>query len=96
MRKNHIESILIVGEPLREPEGYNFKGQNITERIYKTIPSILENRMKSPPDEVYSLHRKLSGAYLECIRLGAKVNVWQIFKEIQFRNLCEELGEDNS
>jgi hypothetical protein len=33
----------------------------MTDRIYKLMPVMLKNRLKAPPPEVYSLHRKLSG-----------------------------------
>ena len=36
----------------------------MTEKVYKLMPIMLKNRLKSPPSEVYSLHRKLSGIYL--------------------------------
>lgn len=52
--------------------------------MYESIPLMLKNRLKSPPEEVYSLHRKLSGSYLACIRLKAKVNCSEIFNEIKF------------
>ena len=34
---------------------------------------MLKYRLTPPPDEVYSLHRKLSGAFLACIKIGAVV-----------------------
>jgi aarF domain-containing kinase len=46
---------------------------------------MLKNRLKPPPEEIYSLHRKLSGSYLTCIRLKAKVDCQEIWKQIQFK-----------
>ena len=79
MRNSHIESIMILGEPLRFKGLYDFGVQEITKRMYETIPLMLKNRLKSPPEEIYSLHRKLSGTYLACIRLKAKVDCSEIF-----------------
>ncbi len=49
---------------------------------------MLKNRLKPPPEEVYSLHRKLSGSYLACIRLKAKVNCKQIWEDIKFQTMA--------
>ena len=29
---------------------------------------------RPPPEEVYTLHRKLAGAYMLCIKVGAVIN----------------------
>jgi aarF domain-containing kinase len=49
MKKSHIESIIITGEPLRHEGVYDFGSQAITKRIYETIPVMLKNRIKPPP-----------------------------------------------
>ncbi|VDK59079.1 unnamed protein product [Anisakis simplex] len=43
---------------------------------------MLEHRLKSPPKEVYSLHRKLSGAYLLAAKLNAVVSCGALFESI--------------
>ncbi len=40
------------------------------------MPALLQ-----PPDESYSLHRKLSGAFLSCMKLRARVPCQALFNE---------------
>lgn len=77
----HISSILTLAEPFLEssPEVYDFKDQTITERVKALIPVMIKERLAPPPEETYSLHRKLSGAFLLCARLGSKVPCREIF-----------------
>ena len=42
---------------------------------------LLQHRLTPPPEEAYSLHRKLSGAFLACIKLRAKVPCRQLFMD---------------
>lgn len=81
MVEAHIDSILIVGEPFANEGFFDFGNQKMTERIYKLMPVMLKNRLKAPPPEVYSLHRKLSGAYLMNMKLKSKINGRKIFME---------------
>lgn len=79
----HIGSVLTLAEPFTEaaPEVYDFEDQTITERVKGFIPVMLKERLAPPPEETYSLHRKLSGAFLLCARLGSKVACRELFKE---------------
>ncbi|KAI9837539.1 MAG: hypothetical protein M1819_007190 [Sarea resinae] len=79
----HTTSILTLAEPFRatSPEVYDFRDQTITDRVKGQIPLMLRERLTSPPEETYSLHRKLSGAFLLCARLGSRVRCRDLFQE---------------
>ena len=81
MRDAHVDSILTLAEPFREssPEIYDFQNQTITDRIRSLIPLMIRERLAPPPEETYSLHRKLSGAFLLCARLGSRINCREMF-----------------
>ena len=79
----HVTSVLTLAEPFMEsaPEVYDFRGQTITERVRAQIPVMIHERLAPPPEETYSLHRKLSGAFLLCARLGSRVRCRELFEE---------------
>ena len=81
MLKAHISSILTLAEPFQDdsPEIYDFRDQTITDRVKGLIPVMIRERLSPPPEETYSLHRKLSGAFLLCARLGSRVRCKEIF-----------------
>jgi len=81
MRNAHVDSILTLGEPFSTNIDDIYK-QTITRRQKDTIPTMLKYRLTPPPDETYSLHRKLSGAFLLCSKLDAKVRCKSIFEDI--------------
>lgn len=85
----HIASILTLAEPFLDssPDVYDFQDQTITERVKALIPVMIRERLAPPPEETYSLHRKLSGAFLLCARLGSRVRCRDLF-----RNSMEKAG----
>lgn len=83
MLKAHVESILTLAEPFVEsaPRVYEFEDQTITDRVRSNIGLMLKERMAPPPEETYSLHRKLSGAFLLCARLKSSVPAREMFAD---------------
>ncbi|KAI0885132.1 ABC1-domain-containing protein [Annulohypoxylon maeteangense] len=79
----HIASILTLAEPFSEsaPKVYDFQDQTITDRVKALIPVMIRERLSPPPEETYSLHRKLSGAFLLCARLGSRVPCRELFEQ---------------
>ncbi|KAI1391042.1 ABC1-domain-containing protein [Hypoxylon trugodes] len=78
----HIASILTLAEPFSAsaPEVYDFRDQTITDRVRALIPVMIRERLSPPPEETYSLHRKLSGAFLLCAKLGSRVRCRELFE----------------
>jgi aarF domain-containing kinase len=83
MLNAHIASVLTLAEPFlsSSPEVYDFKDQTITERVKELIPVMIRERLAPPPEETYSLHRKLSGAFLLCAKLGSRVRCRELFEK---------------
>ncbi|CAE6473984.1 unnamed protein product [Rhizoctonia solani] len=80
----HVRSVTLLGVPFRAstPQPFSFKSQTITDEIRALIPVMLRLRLTPPPQETYSLNRKLSGAFLLCGRLGADVDCRSIWERV--------------
>jgi len=82
----HSKSAMFIGEPFKhEGPFFDFGNSDISRKLMDEIPVMLKNRLSPPPQEVYSLHRKLSGAYFICIKLRSRVNSRDMFKEVSDR-----------
>jgi aarF domain-containing kinase len=80
----HIDSIMTLAEPYKDsaPDVYDFRDQTITDRVRSLIPTMLRERLAPPPEETYSLHRKLSGAFLLCAKLESQVPCKELFRSV--------------
>ena len=78
----HIDAIMILGEAFQDDKPFNFGDQNTTYRIQHLVPVMISHRMCAPPEEIYSLHRKMSGVFLLCAKLNGVVNCYSLFQEI--------------
>lgn len=73
---------MILGEIFKFPGEYDFTKQNATERLQNLVPTVITQRLCPPPEEIYSLHRKLSGIFLLCTKLKTTVPARDIFLDL--------------
>ncbi|KAB7499502.1 AarF domain-containing protein kinase 4 [Armadillidium nasatum] len=78
----HVNAVMILGEAFQHDRPFHFGNQDTTKRIQQLIPILLSHRMCPPPEESYSLHRKMSGVFLLCAKLNAVINCKPLFYDI--------------
>ncbi|TKY52390.1 AarF domain-containing protein kinase 4 [Spatholobus suberectus] len=89
----HVQAGFIVGLPFSRPGRFDFRSTNITQSISHLGATMLKHRLTPPPDEAYSLHRKLSGAFLACIKIGAVVPCRELLLEVYKHHKFGEVNE---
>lgn len=82
MLEAHKMSGFTVGEPFATDEAYDFGRSGISARLSGHSSAFLQHRLTPPPPEVYTLHRKLAGAYNLCIKLGAIIPCRDLLDDI--------------
>lgn len=81
MKDAHVDSVMTLGEPFRgaKDKAFDFANQTVSDRIRGNIGLMVNERLVPPPEETYSLHRKFSGIFLLCARMGASVHCAELF-----------------
>jgi aarF domain-containing kinase len=83
MEAAHVDAVMILGEVFQKSsEPFDFGSQDTTRRIQSLIPTMLKHRLCPPPEEVYSLHRKLSGIFLLLAKLDVKLECKSMFEKV--------------
>lgn len=85
MLRAHEAAGMVVGEPFRSSEPFDFARSELTKRLGQHTEVFMHGRLTPPPQEVYSLHRKLAGAFLMCIKLRAVVSCRDVLEDVHAR-----------
>eukprot|EP00892_Ulva_mutabilis_P001014 jgi/Ulvmu1/10913/UM007_0090.1 len=87
----HVAAGAAVGTPFGTPGVYDFGSHNqLTRRVAALGATMVQHRLTAPPQEAYSLHRRLSGAFLMNMKLKARVPCKALFDEVYEGHSCTE------
>jgi len=82
MKEAHAESVMILGEGFQKDERLDFSSQTMIKRVAEIVPAVLKERLRAPPEEVYSVHRKLAGVFLLCTKLECRMSIYHLWQNI--------------
>ncbi|KAL0582962.1 hypothetical protein ABG067_007095 [Albugo candida] len=82
MLQAHVAAGMVVGEPFLSSKPFDFSQSHLTKRLAQHTETFVHGRLTPPPQEVYSLHRKLAGAFLICIKLKAVITCRDVLEKI--------------
>jgi len=90
MLQAHKLSGFTLGEPFAADDPFDFEGSRISSRMSEHTSVFLKHRLTPPPEEVYTLHRKLAGAFMLCIKLGAHVRCRSLLEDIMRNHVFDD------
>ncbi|PFH34497.1 ABC1 protein [Besnoitia besnoiti] len=61
---------------------YSFKDSEIFPLLHKEMQTVMKNRERPPPPEIYSLHRKLAGCFLLCAEMKGRADTAKAFQQV--------------
>jgi len=82
MKDAHVDAVMVLGEPFASEAPFDFGTQTTTRKINNLVPIMVKHRLIPPPEEVYSLHRKMAGMFLLCAKLKATVDCKHLWNTI--------------
>lgn len=82
MEQAHVETVMILGEVFRSDKPFDFGRQDTTRRVQNLVPTMIYHRLCPPPEQIYSLHRKLSGVFLLCAKLQVAISCRPLFEQV--------------
>lgn len=82
MEEAHLDAVMILGEVFRAEGKYDFATQDMTARIQNLAQTMITHRLCPPPEEIYSLHRKISGVFLLCTKLKVAISCRELFLKL--------------